>query len=337
MKATLLPLLAGLAAQRAAGHATFQQLWVDGADMICLPDPNSGQRHGSQCARVPRSNSPVTNLGGADLRCNVGGGRGVAGKCPVPAGGTVTVEMHAQPGDRSCKNEAIGGAHYGPVMVYLSKVPDAARADGSTPWFKIFENGWSSAGSVGDNDQWGVKDLNKCCGKMDVPIPRNLASGDYLLRAEVIALHTAGSPGQAQLYMTCYQITVTGGGTWTPASSQMVSFPGAYKTNDPGILVNIHSKLNKYVVPGPKVAEFGSTKTAGSGCSSGCAKTCTAGSGKKGTIIETGPGDDAGGGSAPCAQARFEQCGGQGWTGCTSCMEGSTCKDVSGGFYSQCV
>ncbi|KAL8310298.1 hypothetical protein RB597_010227 [Gaeumannomyces tritici] len=324
MKGTQLSLLASLVVQQAAGHAMFQQLWVDGADM------------GSQCARVPKSNSPVQNLGGADLRCNVGGGRGIAGKCPVPAGGTVTVEMHAQPNDRSCKNEAIGGAHYGPVMVYLSKVPDASRADGSAPWFKIFENGWASTGGVGDNDEWGVKDLNKCCGKMDVPIPRSLAAGDYLLRAEVIALHTAGSAGQAQLYMTCYQITVTGSGTWSPPASQMVSFPGAYKTNDPGILVNIHSKLSKYVVPGPKVAEGGSTKTAGSGCSSGCAKTCTAGSGKKGNVIVAEPGADAGG-TEPCALARFEQCGGQGWTGCTSCMQGAACKDMSGGYYSQCV
>lgn len=29
----------------------------------------------------------------------------------------VTIEMHQQSGDRSCSNEAIGGAHYGPVLV----------------------------------------------------------------------------------------------------------------------------------------------------------------------------------------------------------------------------
>ena len=31
----------------------------------------------------------------------------------------MTVEMHQQPGDRSCANEAIGGAHYGPINVRL--------------------------------------------------------------------------------------------------------------------------------------------------------------------------------------------------------------------------
>lgn len=55
----------------------------------------------------------------------------------------MTVEMHAQPGDRSCANEALGGNHYGPVMVYMSKVEDATTADGSDPWFKVAEEGYS--------------------------------------------------------------------------------------------------------------------------------------------------------------------------------------------------
>lgn len=58
--------------------------------------------------------------------------------------------------------------------------------------YKIFANSWaakSGAGS-GDDDYWGTKDLSGCCGRMDVPIPANTPAGDYLLRAEVIALHT---------------------------------------------------------------------------------------------------------------------------------------------------
>jgi cellulase len=111
-----------------------------------------------------------------------------------------------QPGDRSCKNEAIGGNHYGPVLVYMTKVPDASKADGSTGWFKVYEDGWAPApGNTGaaDNDYWGVKDMNKCCGKVDFKIPTGLAPGDYLVRAEVVALHTAQSAGGAQFYMSC--------------------------------------------------------------------------------------------------------------------------------------
>lgn len=67
----------------------------------------------------------------------------MAGKCAVTAGSTVTVEMHQQPGDRSCENEAIGGDHFGPVLGYLSPVEDSATADGSAGWFKIFEDTWA--------------------------------------------------------------------------------------------------------------------------------------------------------------------------------------------------
>ena len=33
------------------------------------------------------------------------------------AGDQLTVEMHQQPNDRTCANEAIGGDHYGPINV----------------------------------------------------------------------------------------------------------------------------------------------------------------------------------------------------------------------------
>jgi len=60
-----------------------------------------------------------------------------------------------------------------------------------------------SGGRVGDDDNWGTKDLNTCCGKMNVKIPSDIPAGDYLLRAEVLALHTAAQANGAQFYMTC--------------------------------------------------------------------------------------------------------------------------------------
>lgn len=269
---------------------------------------------------MPASNSPVTNVGSRDFICNAGT-RPVSGKCPVRAGGTVTVEMHQQPGDRSCNNEAIGGAHWGPVQVYLTKVADAATADGSTGWFKIFSNSWSKkAGSrSGDDDNWGTRDLNACCGKMDVKIPADIPSGDYLLRAEALALHTAGQAGGAQFYMSCYQITVEGGGNASPAT---VRFPGAYSASDPGIRINIHSAVDNYVAPGPAVYSGGTTKVAGSGCG-GCESTCKVGSSP--SAIAPSSGSPAGGapnapsGPQPCTVAAYGQCGGNGYSGCTEC------------------
>ncbi|KAK0634017.1 glycosyl hydrolase family 61-domain-containing protein [Immersiella caudata] len=279
---------------------------------------------------MPQSNSPLTNVGAREFTCNVGGTRGVAGKCPVPAGSTVTVEMHQQPGDRKCGSEAIGGAHWGPVQVYLTKVPDASKADGSTGWFKIFSNSWSKKGKVGDDDNWGTRDLNNCCGKMDVPVPKDIAPGDYLLRAEALALHAAGPSGGAQFYVSCYQITVSGEGTASPAT---VKIPGAYSASDPGIGINIHAALDSYIAPGPKVMAGGIEKAAGSAACSGCEVTCKVGtspsavapSGKSATgdgeTEVAGEAEEAGG----CVAAAYGQCGGNGWTGCTSCAVSGSC------------
>lgn len=187
--------------------------------------------------------------------------------------------MHQQPDDRSCSNEAIGGAHYGPVIVYMAAVADATSAEGSdAAWFKVFQDTWASNGTSGSDDNWGTKDLNTCCGMMDVVIPTDIAPGDYLLRAEAIALHSAGSSGGAQFYMTCFQLTVTGSGT---ASPDTVSLPGAYDATDAGILINIYQSMSTYAAPGPTVYSGGSTKSAGAPCAN-CESTCTAGSGSTG-------------------------------------------------------
>ncbi|KAH6657958.1 glycosyl hydrolase family 61-domain-containing protein [Truncatella angustata] len=261
MKSIISAAILAYAVKNVAAHATFQQLWVDGVDQ------------GTSCARIPLSNSPVQDVTSKDLVCNAGTSA-VSSKCDVTAGSTVTVEMHQQPNDRSCSNEAIGGAHYGPVLVYMSAVSDASTADGSDGWFKVFEDTWSSAGSSGSDDNWGTKDLNTCCGKMDVKIPTDLAPGDYLPRAEAIALHAAGSSGGAQFYVTCYQVTVSGSGTATVTDT--VLFPGAYAAEDAGILINIYQAMTTYEAPGPAVYSGGSTKTAGAACAA-CESTCTAG------------------------------------------------------------
>lgn len=52
------------------GHATFQQLWVDGVDQ------------GSTCARLPPSNSPIENVSSPSMVCNAGTSP-VAGLCAV--------------------------------------------------------------------------------------------------------------------------------------------------------------------------------------------------------------------------------------------------------------
>jgi lytic cellulose monooxygenase (C1-hydroxylating) len=64
--------------------------------------------------------------------------------------------------------------------------------------------------------------------------------------------------------MSCYQVNVKG--TGTRALPKGVSFPGAYKSTDPGILVDIYSDKGsygkkKYIAPGPAVWNAGAVAT----------------------------------------------------------------------------
>lgn len=97
-------------------------------------------------------------------------------------------------------------------------------------------------------DYFGNQVLNDNCGHYTFKIPTDIAPGNYLLRAETIALHVASGVNGAQFYMSCYQINVSGSGTATPDT---VSLPGAYNAEDPGILINIYTQLNTYTIPGP--------------------------------------------------------------------------------------
>lgn len=212
-----------------SAHSTWQDMWVGTVDEV------------QTCARTVKDNSPIDSLSSPDMFC----GRGpikTSGICTVAAGSPLTVEMHAQPGDRSCSKEAIGGNHYGPVLVYMAKVADATTAS-SASFFKVAEDGY--AGTVAS---WGTQILNANCGKRAFTVPASLAAGDYLVRAEAIALHAgAGNP---QPYVTCFQVKVTGGGSANPSG---VSFPGAYKLSDPLFTKSIWDSSFKYVSPGPAV------------------------------------------------------------------------------------
>ena len=113
--------------------------------------------------------------------------------------------MHQQTNDRSCETEAIGGNHFGPVMMYMSKVDDATTAAGSDgSWFKVDEFGYDAGSKT-----WGTDTLNKNCGKRTFKIPSKIPAGDYLIRAEAIALHSAGQSGGAQFYVSCYVSILT--------------------------------------------------------------------------------------------------------------------------------
>ncbi|GJE84995.1 glycoside hydrolase family 61 protein [Phanerochaete sordida] len=228
MKLAFLSLLALLTAS-AHAHFTMQYIWINGADQGQNVD-----------IRVPPNNNPVTDVTSTDLTCNVGGlsGAGV-GTATVPAGATLTFEWH-QHAQRTGE-DAISGGHKGPVQVYIAKAPSTAAAfDGQgTVWTKIYSSGLVNPSS----QQWATDVVNANGGKHSVTIPSSLPAGQYLLRAEIIALHVASTYPGAQFYIGCAQINISGGGSANPPK---IALPGNYKPTDPGITINIYNNLQSY-------------------------------------------------------------------------------------------
>ncbi|KAF9252452.1 glycoside hydrolase [Marasmius fiardii PR-910] len=141
-------------------------------------------------------------------------------------------------------------SHKGPIITYLARAPsDITKWSPGTSavWFKVAESGKGSDG------KWAAADkLVADNGIYTFMIPRNLKAGQYIVRHEIIALHSAGTYPGVQIYPSCIQIEVTGGGSALPTS--FVSFPGAYTPSTPGIVFDIYSNPSAtYPIPGPAV------------------------------------------------------------------------------------
>lgn len=211
-------------------------------------------------------------------------------------------------------------------MAYMKKVTDATTDVGyGSGWFKISQQGLNVA-----TQGWATTDLINNAGVQTITIPSCIANGQYLLRAELIALHAAAGTQGAQLYMECAQINVSGGtGTSSPST---VSFPGAYAQNDPGILINIYTTLTTYTIPGPTPFVCGAaqstSKSSATSTSTSTSKVTTTSlstsTKTSSSAVATGTG----------VAAIYAQCGGQGWTGATVCASGSTCV-ASNAYYSE--
>ncbi|KAH8833434.1 glycoside hydrolase [Flagelloscypha sp. PMI_526] len=220
----------------AHAHHTMQYVWINGVDQ--------GKNVG---IRIPPNNNPVTDVTSTDITCNVGGTSGSSvSTLSVPSGATISFEWHQH--DQRTGEDPLAGGHRGPIQVYIAKAPStAASFNGQgAVWTKLF-----SAGLLNATSQYWESDLvNTSSGKHDVKLPTSLPAGEYLLRAEHIALHVASSYPGAQFYVGCAQIKISSGGSASPAK---VSLPGAYKGSDPGITVNIYNNLQSYTAPGPSV------------------------------------------------------------------------------------
>jgi len=188
----------------------------------------AGSTTTSSSVRQPANNSPVTSVTSSAVTCN--SQAKASSTTLVSAGSTVGFKL-----DNTVY-------HQGPAAIYLGKVPSgqtAATWDGSgANWFKIAE--WGATFSPFQFTDFNV-------GQLTTTLPRSVPNGDYLLRIEQVGLHVAGAP---QWYISCAQITVTGGGSANPSK---VSIPGYVSASDPGLTVNIYNPVpTSYTVPGPR-------------------------------------------------------------------------------------
>ncbi len=74
-------------------------------------------------------------------------------------------------------------------------------------------------------------------------IPACLKPGYYLVRHEILALHSAWAPKGAQFYPSCHQLNVAGLGTTVPTEG-LVSFPGAYQAESPNVLFQVWNGMS---------------------------------------------------------------------------------------------
>lgn len=95
---------------------------------------------------------------------------------------------------------------------------------------------------LGNNNTWTVT------------IPSDI-TGNFVLRHEIVALHSSGEANGAQNYPNCINVKISGGGNAYPCRSGADCRHGTelYKSTDPGILVNIYQTLTSYEIPGPRL------------------------------------------------------------------------------------
>lgn len=269
-----------LAVSSVNAHGYIKNFVADGKT---YKGPVAGGAKISSPIRQISTTSPYKDVNGPGMTC----GRDAKTAsliADVTAGSTIKMSWEDHPGDT-------WNHDLGPLMTYMTKVPDGQTADKFNPssasWFKIGQDG------VGSNGKWAQAALMSGAFH-SVAVPKNIPSGQYLIRAEIIALHLADKRGGVEFYGNCIQVNVKGGsGSLTGAAT--AKFPGGYSLDDKGIHVNVFNKGLKYTFPGPALfkgssaASVKSTSTnSTSTTTSDDDETITTGSGKNGSKTTTG-------------------------------------------------
>lgn len=139
-------------------------------------------------------------------------------------------------------------SHKGPVIEYLANCNGPCETVDKTTlrWFKISHVGLIDKSRT--NGYWATDVLIDNGFNWNVVIPTGIATGNYVLRHEIIGLHAAGQSNGAQNYPQCINLAIKGTGTAAPAGVAATSF---YTATDPGIKFDLYGAFTSYPIPGP--------------------------------------------------------------------------------------
>ncbi|KAJ6120552.1 hypothetical protein N7523_004832 [Penicillium sp. IBT 18751x] len=181
---------------------------------------------------------------------------------PVKAGGSVELQWTDWP-----------SSHHGPVITYLANCNGDCSTVTKTDlkFFKIDEGGLIDDSNVPGT--WASDKLIANNNSRTITIPSTIEAGNYVLRHEIVALHSAENSNGAQNYPQCLNLKVTGGGSDSPSGTLGTEL---YKNTDPGILVNIYQSLSTYDIPGPALYTAGSGSSATTAASAAASTTAAA-------------------------------------------------------------
>lgn len=145
---------------------------------------------------------------------------------PIKAGSSISAHYEKDfpiPGEKAELQKETWPHEWGPMVAYMAPCNGSCDEVNATEaqWFKIEERGLYNGTYV--DGVWGMTALYK--GEpWTLTIPETLEPGNYLIRHELIVIHTL----PIQFYMECAQLKVTGAGSNLPGPEYLVKFPGAY-------------------------------------------------------------------------------------------------------------
>ncbi|OSC96684.1 lytic polysaccharide monooxygenase [Trametes coccinea BRFM310] len=285
MNRTALFLALAAALRYVAAHGYLAQVSIDGK-AYAGNIPNDYQ--GPSPIRLVSDIGPVKGASNPDLFCGL---EAQIAELVVPANPGSAVAFQWSGGDHQKWPH-----NTGPLMTYMAKCGSTTCDkfnDTDAQWFKIDQAGKKS----NDSSQWVQQDIMNG-DSYTVTLPQDLPPGDYLIRHEIIALHLAVTMGGAEFYPSCTQVRVGGSGSGSP--NNLVTFPGAYHDDDPGIYdPNVFDAGSSYTFPGPAISNLAAASAGITPPESQTATFPASGAGSTATATD----GDAGSGSGSGASA----------------------------------